>query len=135
IELQIPSGASTALASPVTATPCCQGLWFARYKTCGQGRRSAGPPGCCRPGGGKPASGSWGVVAVCAARWRGGVLSSVVLGVLLAAGADVFCPLMRFSARCDEAVACVYATISHCPRGGGWRAASAFKRRPVPSIS
>ncbi|WP_291380449.1 hypothetical protein, partial [Achromobacter sp. UBA5777] len=46
----------------------------------------------------------------------GSCASSVVLGVLLAAGADVFCPLMRFSARCNEAVACVYATILHCPR-------------------
>jgi len=60
--LQIPSGASTALAPTGTATPCYEGLWFARYKTCGQGRKSAGPPGCCRPDGGNPASGrgaSW----------------------------------------------------------------------------
>jgi len=53
--LQIPSGASTALVPTGTATPCYEGLWFARYKTCGQGRRSAGPPGCCRPDGGNPA--------------------------------------------------------------------------------
>ena len=26
--LQIPSGASTALAPPVPATRCCQGLWY-----------------------------------------------------------------------------------------------------------
>ncbi|WP_312998300.1 hypothetical protein, partial [Achromobacter animicus] len=29
IELQIPSGASTALAPTVTATPCYEGLWYA----------------------------------------------------------------------------------------------------------
>ena len=37
-----------------------------RSKTCGQGRGSAGPPGCCRPDGGNPALGRWGVVAVIA---------------------------------------------------------------------
>ncbi|MGN6459402.1 MAG: hypothetical protein ACTHLV_24915, partial [Achromobacter mucicolens] len=26
--LQIPSGASTALAPTVTASPCCEGLWY-----------------------------------------------------------------------------------------------------------
>ena len=39
-------------------------MW--RYKTCGQGRGSAGPPGCCRPDGGNPALGRWDVVAACA---------------------------------------------------------------------
>ncbi len=37
-----------------------------RCKTCVQGRKSAGPPGCCRPDGGNPALGRWDVVAVCA---------------------------------------------------------------------
>jgi len=69
--LQIPSGASTALASPVTATPCYQGLWFARYKTCVQGRGFAGSPGCCRPDGGNPAYERWDVGAVCACALAG----------------------------------------------------------------
>ncbi|MCU6620147.1 hypothetical protein OCO52_26990, partial [Achromobacter mucicolens] len=70
--LQIPSGASTALAPTVTATPCCQGLWYVALQDLWSGKGICGAAELLPPGRRQSASGRWGAVAVCACALVGG---------------------------------------------------------------
>jgi len=55
--LQIPSGASTALASPVTTTPCYEGLWFGALQDLWSGKEICGAAGLLPPGRRQPGIG------------------------------------------------------------------------------
>ena len=58
--LQIPSGASTALAPTGTATPCYEGLWYGALQDLWSGQDICGAAGLLPPGRRQPGIGSVG---------------------------------------------------------------------------